>query len=65
MHSVALHSNWDSFLVAIPFLLILLPGFLHWDAKADARTGGSQRKGEQLALFPLPARQWRRNSRQS
>jgi len=31
MHDAALHSGWDTVLVAVPFLIMLAVGFFHLD----------------------------------
>ena len=31
MHDIALHSGWDTALVAVPFIIMLAVGFFHLD----------------------------------
>ena len=66
MHDVILHSNWDSFLVGIPFLIMLLIGFFRLDelfaapkqrARKARRASGMDAEG-QIILSDPDGRRW-------
>ena len=69
MQAAILNPGWDGFLVAIPFLLMMMIGFFHLDEIVTASTrrtprlwkNDSQDEGNPSIFSSAGGRQWHRN----